>query len=140
MTEEKQFYSPSYMVIFRGYHRSKEALAHMHTCYRYDFCKLLLCLLSPFSYKVQILHSIFHNHELVTEYQLRQRLLLQLSVLPSASIPGPQPRGLLGRDMEQASWRMPTSGMQTPGTAQLSLGFGCFTALSSCSLNQMDSA
>lgn len=140
LMEEKQFCSPSYMVIFRGYHKSKEALAHMRTCYQYDFCKLLLCLLSPFSCKVQILHSIFHKHELVIEYQLRQRLLLQLSVLPSASIPGLQPRRLLGQDMEPASRRMPTSGMQIPGTAQLSLGFGCFTALSSCSLNRMDSA
>ena len=44
--EEKQLCSPSYMVVLRGYYRSKEALAHMHTYRPGDFCKLLLCLLS----------------------------------------------------------------------------------------------
>ena len=83
MMEEKQLCSPSYTVILRGYHRSKEAVAHMHTCYQYDFCKLLLCLLSPFSFKVRILHSIFYRHELVIKYQLRQCLSPRLSAFPS---------------------------------------------------------
>lgn len=139
MMEEKQLYSPSYMVIRHGYHKSKAALARIHTCYQYDFCKLLLRF-PPFSFKVQILPSIFYKHELVIKYQLRKRLSPQLSVLPSDSIPAPQPRWLLSRDMEQGGQRMPTSGMQIPGTVQLSLGFGCSTALPSCSLNQADSA
>lgn len=137
--EEKQLYSPSYMVVFPGCHRSKEALACMHTCYQYDFCKLLLCL-SPFSFKVQILRSNICRQESVIKYQLRQRLSPQLSVPPSPSIPAPQPRQLLSQDTAQAGQRMPTSGMQMPATVQLSLSFGCSTALPSCSVKQAGSA
>lgn len=157
--EEKQLYSSSYMVILCGYHESKEIFTYMHAYYEYDSASYSSVF--SLSFKVNFFCSIFCRHELVIKYQLRQHSVPQLSVFPSASIPALQPRQLLGQDKKPTSQRMPISGMEDdqlwngscsalvwkmlssgmpiPSMTQFSLGISCFTALPSCSLNQVDS-